>query len=347
MSSSFRRGPFTLSVIAETGERFADFAPYVASIAADGTVAFQATLQGGGSGVFVGSGGAASALAVSGTGSISGICSHPAVNRARSACFYADGEGGRGVFVVAGTDAGHDPEVVLGTETVRVADFAGPLGPTMNDAGTIAFRAEPSGGGGAVFTAFEGSVELIADATDRFSRFHGLPVIDGGGAVTFRADLRRDRAGIYLAEAGRLTAVVETGDRFSDLGSFPIRNDAGSIAFCASLAAGGSGVFVAAGGRIESVLDTSGPFESFRGVLLDGLGRLVFYATPIGGTLGVYTGPDPIAGRLLGMGSPLFGSTVVDFALNPVSINDAGQLAIRVATADERQFILRADPTEG
>ncbi len=38
------------------------------------------------------------------------------------------------------------------------------------------------------------------------------------------------------------------------------------------------------------------------------------------------------------------GSTVVDLALNPVSINAVGQLAIRVTLADGRQFVLRADP---
>ena len=37
-------------------------------------------------------------------------------------------------------------------------------------------------------------------------------------------------------------------------------------------------------------------------------------------------------------------ATVVDFALNPVSVNERGQMAIRVALADGRQFILRADP---
>jgi hypothetical protein len=37
-------------------------------------------------------------------------------------------------------------------------------------------------------------------------------------------------------------------------------------------------------------------------------------------------------------------ATVVDFALNPVSINERGQMAIRVALEDGRQLILRADP---
>ena len=49
---------FSWTVIAETGERFSDFAPYVASVNDAGTVAFQAALRGGGTGVFTGRGGA-------------------------------------------------------------------------------------------------------------------------------------------------------------------------------------------------------------------------------------------------------------------------------------------------
>jgi hypothetical protein len=47
---------FSWTVIATTGrERFIDFAPYVASVNDAGTVVFQATLRGGGKGVFTGS----------------------------------------------------------------------------------------------------------------------------------------------------------------------------------------------------------------------------------------------------------------------------------------------------
>jgi hypothetical protein len=48
--------------------------------------------------------------------------------------------------------------------------------------------------------------------------------------------------------------------------------------------------------------------------------------------------------RVLGVGDRLHGATVVDFALNPVSVNARGQLAIRVALDDGRQFIVRGDP---
>jgi hypothetical protein len=150
-----------------------------------------------------------------------------------------------------------------------------------------------------------------------------------------------------MSDGGSQATVVATGDMFGALGAFPAMNDAGTLVFCASLRAGGSGIFSASRGEIEPVIDERAPFESFRGALIDGDGVIAFYATARGGTLGVFTGPDPNADRLLAMGAPLLGSTVVDFALNPVSINEEGRLAVRVTLAHGRQVILRADPFGG
>jgi hypothetical protein len=97
---------------------------------------------------------------------------------------------------------------------------------------------------------------------------------------------------------------------------------------------------------MATVIDSSGTFESFRGVLLSNAGRIVFYATPRGGQLGIFTGPDPATACLLSLGAPLFGSAIADFALNPVSINNDGQVAVRVVLADQRQLVLRADPAD-
>ena len=99
-------------------------------------------------------------------------------------------------------------------------------------------------------------------------------------------------------------------------------------------------------GRFATVADNDGAFESFRGALINNAGTVVFLATPKGGALGVYSGSDPVADKIISIGDPMVGSTVADFALNPVSINDCNQLAIRVALASGRQLIIRADPVE-
>jgi hypothetical protein len=67
-------------------------------------------------------------------------------------------------------------------------------------------------------------------------------------------------------------------------------------------------------------------------------------ATPRGGSLGLFDGPDPDAHRILALGDPLLDTAVEDFAANPVSVNACGQVAIRASLADGRHVILRADP---
>ena len=263
------------------------------------------------------------------------VCSHPDLNRDGSACFYATLRSGARALVL-----------VRGGQVLTIAENAGPLGPTMNDSGIVAFRAESEVRAAASSRATRAESTAIAETGDDFSAFHGLPVINGGGAVVFRADRTTGGQGIYVGDGGPLARVVETGEVFGGLGQFPIMNDAGTVAFCATLHDGRSGIFMASAGEIVAVLDSSGSFESFRGVLLDEAGRLVFYATPRGGELGVFTGPDPATDCLIQLGAPLLGSTLVDFALNPVSVNNAGQVAIRVKLATGLQLVLRADPDD-
>ena len=68
-------------------------------------------------------------------------------------------------------------------------------------------------------------------------------------------------------------------------------------------------------------------------------------ATPRGGGLGLFAGPDPEAHRILAVGDDLLGSSVTDLAANPVSINGVGQVAIRATLDDGRQLIVRYEGT--
>lgn len=324
-------GPWTFTHIADTDGRFADFTPYVASVSDRGLVAFQATLRDGSSGVYSGSGGPVSTVADSSSGLLTSVFSHPDINALGTVTVYATLKtGGRGVVRV------RDGEI-----TVAAMD-AGPLGPTINDAGTVAFRTDETGPSGVFVTDGE-EVRAIAKTGPVFGEFHGLPVINYRGTVVFRADLAAGGEGVYVGDGGPPIPIAETGDVFTGFGDFPTLTDDGTVAFCAQLRSGASGVFVAAEGSLATVIDTSGAFESFRGVLLDATGGVIFYATPKDGRLGVFSGPEPDRDRLIGLGEPFDGSTIVDFALNPVSMNAVGQIALRVKLADDRHLILRAD----
>ena len=328
---------FSWTVIATTGERFSDFAPYVASVNDAGIVAFQAALQGGGTGVFTGSGGAVAEAA--GPALLAGVTSHPDLNGVGATSFYGDLPGGRqGVFVV------RDGRLQTIADTGGPFASIGPLGPTMNEAGTVAFRANRTAGVSGIFAGDGAAVATVADTEGRWSRFHGLPVINGGGTVVFRADRKDGVQGIYAGREGSVRTVAETGDLFETLALFPSVNDHGTVAFAATLRAGGAGIFTVDEGRITQIIDTDGAFEACRGALITSAGAVVRIATPRGGSLGLFAGPDPEADRILALGDPLLGSTVAELASNPVSVNAAGQVAVRARLTDGRQLILRAEP---
>jgi hypothetical protein len=340
MSTPFK--PYTLTSIATNSGRFADFAPYVPSISDAGVVAFQAALADGHSGVFTGDGQSIVDVAVTASAACPAreFASHPDINRAGTLAVYAALKAGGEAVLLVQPDGRITP-VVDGADGFC---GIGPLGPTMNEDGDVAFRATLPDGRASVGLWRGGRLHAVADAGERFASFEGLPVVGQGGQVVFRAGLPGGQQGVFVHGPGRCDAVVVTGDELEEIGRFPAMDDHGVVAFAARRRRGGWGVFSASAGRLACLVGAEAGFEGFRGVLVNNAGPVVFYATPVGGQLGVYAGADPARHRVLGLGDSLFGAAVADFALNPVSVNAQGQLAIRVALADGRQFILRGDP---
>jgi hypothetical protein len=324
-------------VIATTEERFSDFAPYVPSVNDEGTVAFQAALRSGGTGVFTGEGGAIEEVV--GPTILAGVTSHPDLNESGATSFYGEfADGAQAVFLL------RDGRLQTIASTRDGFAAVGPLGPTLNEAGTVAFRAEHTAGRGGVFASEGAAVVTVAEAEGGWREFHGLPVIDSRGTVVFRADREDGFQGIYAGRGGPIETIAQTGDVFETLASFPSANESGTVAFAATLRTGGAGIFTAKEGHIVQVIDTEGAFESFRGALITGAGEVVISGTPRGGSRGLFVGPDPDADRILALGDGLLGSNVEDLAANPVSVNTHGHLAVRAALADGRQLIVRADP---
>jgi hypothetical protein len=266
------------------------------------------------------------------------VISHPDLNDAGEVSFYADEPGGgQAVLLLRGGE--------LHTIAQTGAGFAGigPLGPTMNEGGMVAFRANRTRRRAGIFLGDTTSVAMVAETGRDWRRFHGLPVVDGD-MIVFRADRQDGQQGIYAARAGSISPVAESGEQFISLGFFPTANRHGTVAFTATLRDGSQGAFVADKGQVTRIADPSGAFGAFRGALITDAGAVVLIATPHGGQLGLFAGPDPNENRILGLGDALLGSSVADFAANPVSVNAAGQTAIRAALADGRELILRADP---
>ncbi len=117
------------------------------------------------------------------------------------------------------------------------------------------------------------------------------------------------------------------------------------MAFGATLDAGGQGIFTGNGGATTTIADTNGPFRAFFSSSINNSGTVAFDAAlvPIA-SRGIFTGPDPVADRVIGTGDLLFGSTVRSLALGSEGLNDNGQLTFFASLADGRRVVVRADP---
>lgn len=318
--------------IAETGGNLADFGPYVAAINDAGIVAFRAQRPDGHTGLFLGDGGPLTAIEVEGD-----LIGHPDINNAQQVSYLTRTAAGPACWLrsAAGIAArAHD-----GGE---IADL-GPRGPVMNESGSAVFRAQLRLGGEAVYCAADGRLDAVLRSDESFLAFPGLPVLNRSGAVAFAAEFAAGGCAILLREGGRLTTIADTSDEFRELGRFPALSEAGQVAFTGTLKSGRAGLFLSTAGGCQSLTEASSPFVSLRSVLLDGSNVPILCATRRGGELGIYRGTGAQAKRILGLGDVFLDSTVTDFALNAVSVNAHGQLAVRVRLANGRQFILRAE----
>ena len=167
---------YTITPVAPSDDRLRDFRPYVAAIDDHGTVAFQASLDEGRSGVFAAvdtARGRPEPMRES-DGDLVSFDSHPDLSE-RCVCFY--GTTGAGARCLIGGPP-NDLRVL--------ASDAGPLGPTVNARGDIAFRARPADGGEGAFLSRGGSSRPLAATGDRFRAFFGLPMFSCVNAPTAR-----------------------------------------------------------------------------------------------------------------------------------------------------------------
>ena len=98
------------------------------------------------------------------------------------------------------------------------------------------------------------------------------------------------------------------------------------------------------------VADTTGGYASFgdpytNSASLSGNGKVAFVATLKNGLVGVFTGADPVANKVLEQGDPLFGGTAgAVFSIGSDGLNSSGSIAF-LANTQNGSFVVRADVT--
>jgi hypothetical protein len=315
----------------------------IPSISNSGEVAFWATLDAGGSGIFKGDAAVTLTMAVTGPLFTSFQRGYPVNNDAGTVGFWAarppSAGGGHGIFT-AGFMAG-----TLCTSTTGV--YVGINdSPSIDPAGSnLGFRADPVGGGAGIYrAAIGGGTTTIATGASGLSS-EG-PALNSAGSCAFVGSYS-GVSGVHVgtgALAGPAT-IADTSGIFSGFGPICSINAAGTVAFRANLDAGGSGIYKAAVGAAPmSVATTSlGGFSSFSTPSINSAGHIIFRA--VGGITGeaIYRGPDVVTDRVIGWGDVLGGKTVSSVRTGRQALNDDDQFAFRVVFADATSAIYRAN----
>jgi hypothetical protein len=215
----------------------------------------------------------------------------------------------------------------------------------LNDAGQVAaLVTNPDGSSSIVRFGDAGTVEIVRSSPG-FSNF-STPALNDAGVVAFRVVNSAGAADIYTGEGGVVTN-EGTVDPCTPSGYAPVIDlDSGVVSDC------GVPLLFRARGGVVSVL-IAGAEDAMFGRLgspysANERGRLAFVAGQSGSTeVGLFTGNDPVADKVVRSGDMLFGLAVQDVRLGARAINDAGQLAFLVQVGDgatTRSHVVVASP---
>ncbi|MFN8670936.1 MAG: choice-of-anchor tandem repeat NxxGxxAF-containing protein [Candidatus Sericytochromatia bacterium] len=312
---------------------YEDFSPYVSSINNNSVLSFQATLKEGKSGIYISEKNKVNCI-IKTDNKFKEFFSHPDINNAKNITFYANKhDGEEGVYLSKNNEI-----YTIFSVIKNELNYIGPLGPTINEKNLVSFRATYNG----IEAIYYGSINksiLIADNKDFFKSFHGLPVINDNNEIAFRTTLKNNREAIYLHKNNENICLVDTTNNFSSISSFISLNNFGEVIFAGKLKNGEENIFIYKNGNIEALFYNK-MFDSFRGALINNNRNIIFYATTKNEGLGVFAYNNNEIIKIISFEEKLFNAPVIDFALNPVSLNDKGEIVLRIKDSNNIHSII-------
>ena len=307
-----------------------------------GTVAFRAARANGPTGIFTGNGGPVSKVA-----DTSGIYRSiqyepPAINDAGAVTFLSSvDDGTAGIFTVDATGgtrtiaAGYLPFVYLPERPVRQL-YPVLSGFDMDAAGNVAFKWETQPSFVEIRIGNGDSSAVVTAAGPGGAWLLGQPAISPSGSIAFTA--RSDQHNpfdLYVAAPGAPPRRLALGG-FSPIDNRLVINDDDVIAM------GNGQVIRVRNELVETVIDGYGDVYGANTPSINRHGDLAFEAVARGTGVGIFTGPDPIADKVIVHGDPLFGSTLMGPDMLWGALNDHGDIAFRYRLTDGRTGIALA-----
>ncbi len=323
--------------ITDTSGAFGEIDYYSGGINDSGVVAFNATLDTGVRGVFTGSGGPITTIADN-TG-IYNRFGGPDINNSGVVSFSSMlDSGGSGVYTKNGGLVTTIATGGGGSQFISVG------GASINESGTIAFGGSKSRLNSGLYTSNGGPITTILDGLNGESAFfEGFAGINDSGTVGFM--MREYEIGvggpwiIYTGDGGPLTRVADSND-YGNMRLGESINNSGTVIFSGyEQATSKSGIFTSNGGPITPLELGTGLTWNGDGdaMAINNHGDVAFIGQNREGNSlprGIYTGPDPVADRVIREGDPLFGSTVTLLFYERLVLNDRGSIAFHYQLAN-------------
>lgn len=320
-------------------------------IASDGTVVFNVRDDGqGGVSIRTGTGGA-HRIVVDSRGTFDYV-DRPTTSDSGLIAFWATEavRSGLGVYVIDKNDVittiARPGDAVSGG-ILESPNCLGSRCQVAND-GTVAFLGALEGGARGVYAGNGGPLSTVAEDTIFNSVQDFNITINNSGQRGVMLDIFLGGETVRISDAaGNNDLVVSVGSTpLADIHTYAL-NDAGALALVATTDTGRQGVFLVGNtGVISTVADDSGPYASFGNVAINDFGQVAFSATlDAGGGSGVFTGPDPVADKVLAAGDFLFSRTVTFASVGREALNEAGRIALLTDFDDQRARVVRANPT--
>jgi hypothetical protein len=271
-----------------------------------------------------------------GVGGLSTIRGDPHISDNGTVCFAATLPPPAYYATVAGS----------GGALTTIADSTGPLYTTwaddsINAAGVVAFSADVRGGVRSIFAGSGGPLTPVFIPDSASSAV--FPSINDAGSIAF-VNRTPSQQILYRSDNGVLTTIYShsAGGIYSI--TPPSMNNQGQVAFSEVLSVSGTtAIYLGAGGPVSTVVDGSGPYSTFGIFKLNDLGQIAFVAALDSGIVGIFTGSDPVRDKVIAIGDPLDGTTVIALMFGD-GFNNRGQVAFQAWLADGRGIEVRADP---
>jgi hypothetical protein len=255
------------------------------------------------------------------------------------------------ISFAAGLEKGGEAIVISKGKTLKIAARTEPgrfnffgFNTSLNNLGEVVFTAELDeefGFDEGTFVTDGSKIRTIYLAsTSQFRGTDSRRSINDAGQIAFEEDLDDFTSGIFRFDPGSgFVTIVDENSPIVDFATDPQLNNAGVVVFHAFLDASPDEAIMTGSGRaLTTVADTTGPFGSFAffgGPSINDLREVAFGASLDGAfENGIYTGPDPIADRVIAPGDMLGGATVTNTVVCAEGLNNAGQI---VFVADLQQ----------